>query len=169
MSMDFKIIRIALGIIVIIFLSKTNAFSQINNQKKMSTNKQLVETYFEKWSSGTGNFFDLLDENVQWTISGSSALSKIYTSKKQLIDEVIDPLNERLSKRIVPSIRNIYQDSNTVIAIWDGSATALDGQPYNVSYAWFMEMKDGKIVKVTAFLDTLDFETIFKRIKVPAN
>ena len=56
MSMDFKIIRIALGIIVIIFLSKTNAFSQINNQKKMSTNKQLVETYFEKWSSGTGSF-----------------------------------------------------------------------------------------------------------------
>ena len=168
MSMYFKIIRIALGIIVI-FLSKTNAFSQINNQKKMSTNKQLVKTYFEKWSSGTGSFFDLLDENVQWTISGSSALSKIYTSKKQLIDEVIDPLNERLSKRIVPSVRNIYQDSNTVIAIWDGSATALDGQPYNVSYAWFMEMKDGKIVKVTAFLDTLDFETIFKRIKVPTN
>lgn len=64
---------------------------------------------------------------MQWTISGSSTLSKTYTSKKQLNDEVIDPLNERLSKRIVPAVRNIYQDGSTVVAIWDGTATALDG------------------------------------------
>jgi len=71
------------------------------------------------------------------------------------LDEVIDPLNKRLSKLIVPTVRSIFEDGNTVIAIWDGAATAADGQPYNVSYAWFMEMKAGKIIKVTAFLDTL--------------
>ena len=71
------------------------------------------------------------------------------------MDEVIDPLNKRLSKLIVPTVRSIFEDGNTAIVIWDGAATAADGQPYNVSYAWFMEMKAGKIIKVTAFLDTL--------------
>lgn len=131
----------------------------------MNNNKTLVASYFQKWATGTGNFFELLDEQVKWTISGSAALSKTYTSKKQLLDEVIDPLNKRLSKLIVPTVRSIFEDDNTVIVIWDGAATAKDGQPYNVSYAWFMEMKAGKIIKVTAFLDTLDFEAIFNRIQ----
>lgn len=147
-----------------IFLMFSLTISAQNN-KKMETNKKLVQSYFQKWATGTGSFFDLLDDKVNWTISGNSSLSKTYTSKKQLLDEVIDPLNERLAKRIVPTVRAIYEDGNTVIAIWDGAATATDGKAYNVSYAWFMEMSNQKIIKVTAFLDTLDFEEIFERIK----
>lgn len=155
--------RIVLTLLSITLLYSFSAFSQ--TKTKMKSNKDLVKTHFQKWATGTGSFFDLLDDQVQWTISGSSKLSKTYTSKKQLLDEVIDPLNKRLSKLIVPTVRSIFEDGNTVIVIWDGAATAADGQPYNVSYAWFMEMKAGKIIKVTAFLDTLDFQEIFNRIK----
>lgn len=131
----------------------------------MNQNQQIILAGFQSWTDGTGSFFDLLSEDVEWTISGSSPLSKIYKSKKALLDEVIDPLNERLSQKIVPHVRESYADGEVVIVIWDGNATAKDGQSYNVSYAWFMTMKEGKIVKVTAFLDTLDFADIFKRIK----
>ena len=158
--------RISFTLLVITFLYSFSAFSQTTKKtKKMNSNKELVKSHFQQWATGRGSFFDLLDDRVQWTISGSSKLSKTYASKKQLLDEVIDPLNKRLSKLIVPTVRSIFEDGNTVIAIWDGAATAADGQPYNVSYAWFMEMKAGKIIKVTAFLDTLDFQEIFDRIK----
>lgn len=131
----------------------------------MNQNQQIILAGFQSWTDGTGSFFDLLSEDVEWTISGSSPLSKIYKSKKALLDEVIDPLNERLAQKIVPHVRESYADGEVVIVIWDGNATAKDGQSYDVSYAWFMTMKEGKIVKVTAFLDTLDFADIFKRIK----
>lgn len=151
-------------IVAILFLTQLSIAQQ--NIIQMEKNKELVRVGFEKWATGSGSFFDLLDDDAHWTISGSSYLSKTYTSKKQLADEVLNPLNDRLSQKIIPTVRALLADGNTVIAIWDGKATALDGKPYSVSYAWFMEMQQGKIVKVTAFLDTLDLEEIFKRIKV---
>jgi hypothetical protein len=32
-----------------------------------------------------------------------------------------------------------HSDGDTVIVLWDGHGTATDGQPYEDSYAWFME------------------------------
>lgn len=77
---------------------------------------QIIMAGFQNWADGTGSFFDLLSEDVHWTISGCSPLSKTYLSKKAL-------------------------------------------------RAWFMRMSDGKIIRVTAFLDTLGFADIFERIK----
>lgn len=151
-------------IVSLLFLTQFSMAQQNNLQQ--DSNKQLIKEGFEKWANGKDSFFDLLAEDAHWTISGSSFLSKTYTSKKQLLDEVINPLNDRLSQKIIPTVREIFADSNTVIAIWDGKAIALDGKPYNVSYSWFMKMQQGKIIKVTAFLDTLGLEEIFKRVKV---
>jgi ketosteroid isomerase-like protein len=110
-------------------------------------------------------FFDLLDPNIKWTISGHSTFSKIYNNKEVFIAEVIKPLNERLSVKIKPSIRNIYAEKDTVVVLWDGVAVAKDGKPYINSYAWFLKMKNGKIVEAVAFFDTADLEDIFNRIQ----
>lgn len=77
---------------------------------------------------------------------------------------VITPFNKRLSKPLRPTVRNIYTDGDTVIALFDGEGTALDGKPYRNTYAWFMQMRDGKIVRVTAFFDTIEFTDFWKRI-----
>jgi ketosteroid isomerase-like protein len=129
-----------------------------------AANKKIIKAGFDRWAKGQGSFFDLLTDDMQWTISGSTILSKTYTSKKQFLDEVIDPLNQRLSKRITPTVRGLYAEGNMVIALIDGQAVAKDDRPYNMAYAWFMEMKNGKIVKVTAFLDGLQFDDIMKRL-----
>jgi ketosteroid isomerase-like protein len=34
----------------------------------------------------------------------------------------------------------------------------------NATYAWFMEMHDGKITKVTAFLDNIKFANVMKLV-----
>lgn len=130
-------------------------------------NKKIIAAAYQKWHDGTGNFFDLVAEDVKWTITGTSPLSKTYTSKKQFMDEVINPLNKRLSKKIVPTVIGLYADGNVVVALWRGEATATDGKPYNVMYSWHLTMNKGKIVQATAFLDLLEFSDIFKRIKIP--
>ncbi|WP_225871044.1 nuclear transport factor 2 family protein [Pedobacter frigiditerrae] len=134
--------------------------------KKSATmeNKILIQEGFNKWASGTGNFFDLLADDIQWTITGSTPLSKTYVSKKQFMDEVIIPLNDRLSKKITPKVTGLYADGNIVVALWDGKATAADGKPYNASYSWTMEIKNKKIVRVVAFLDGIEFADIMRRI-----
>ena len=127
-------------------------------------NKKIIQAGFDRWAKGEGSFFDLLVDDVQWTINGSAPLSKTYTSKQQFLDEVINPLNQRLSKKIVPSVRKLYAEGDVVIALIDGKATAKDGKSYNMSYAWFMTMKNGKIIQVDAFLDGIQFADIMKRI-----
>ncbi|MET1056695.1 MAG: nuclear transport factor 2 family protein [Pedobacter sp.] len=130
-----------------------------------TANKEAIRLGFEKWTAGTGSFFDLLHDDMVWTITGSTPLSKTYNGKKEFIDQVIDPLNQRLSKKIVPTVRGIYGDGDMVIAHWDGVATAKDGKPYLSSYSWYMQMDKGKIVRVTAFLDGIEFADIMKRLK----
>ncbi len=127
-------------------------------------NKEIISKAFADWANGTGSFFDLLDENAEWTITGSSPISKTYTSRQQFLDEAITPINERLSARIVPKVRGIYADGDMVVVLWDGTATAKDGTPYNNTYSWFMTMKDGRIVEVVAFFDTIDFTEFWNRI-----
>ncbi|WP_200837117.1 nuclear transport factor 2 family protein [Dyadobacter sp. 3J3] len=131
-----------------------------------ASNKKAVQEGFDHWEKGTGSFFDLLANNMQWTITGTTPFSKTYKGKKPFMEEVIVPLNERLAKKIVPSVRGLYADGDMVIALWDGKATAKDGKPYNASYSWYMQMKDGKIVNVVAFLDGMEFTNIMDRIPV---
>lgn len=129
-------------------------------------NKKIIRAGFDRWAEGKASFFDLLSEDVQWTISGSAPLSKTYTSKKQFISEVIEPLNSRLSKKIKPTVRALYAEGDVVIALMDGQATTTDQKPYNMSYAWIMQMKASKIIKVTAFLDGIKFAEVMQRITV---
>jgi uncharacterized protein len=93
-------------------------------------------------------------------------ISKTYTSRKQFLDEATAPLSARLSKQITPKVRALYADGDTVIALWDGTAVAKDGKPYNNTYSWYMTMKNDRIVKAIAFFDTLELEDIWKRISI---
>lgn len=127
-------------------------------------NKKLIQQAFEQWASGNGNFFDLLTDDVQWTITGSSPFSKTYTGKQQFINETVTPLTSRLAKPIVPKIRGVYADGDVVIALWDGTATAKDGKPYRNTYCWTMTLKNGRITHVVAFLDLMEYMDVLKRI-----
>lgn len=135
-------------------------------QSDEGKNKEIIHEGFAKWANGTGNFFDPLADDVEWTIIGSSPGSKTYASRKQFLEEVIEPLDERLSVKIVPRVRGIYADDDMVIALWDGTATARDGKPHNNTYSGYMTMKNGRVLKVVAFFDTINLADLWKRIPV---
>ena len=62
-------------------------------------------------------------------------------------------------------IRSVYADGDTVIVCWDGRGIANDGQPYENSYAWFMTMRDGKVIDGTAFYDSISFNDLWTRVQ----
>jgi uncharacterized protein len=128
-------------------------------------NKQRVHAAFEAWRNGTGSPFDLLASNVKWTIVGNAPVSHTYNSKQEFMDIVIKPFNARMSQRLIPSMRHIYVDGDTVIALFDAEGTARDGKPYRNTYTWYMKMEGNAIVEVIAFFDSIEFTDFWNRIK----
>jgi ketosteroid isomerase-like protein len=66
------------------------------------------------------------------------------------LDEVIHPFNARLRTPLVPTVRDIFADGDTVLTLFD----AADGLPYRNTYTWYFWMTNGKVVKAIAFFDT---------------
>jgi ketosteroid isomerase-like protein len=129
-----------------------------------SRNRQIVEASFKAWSDGTGSPFDLLADDARWTIVGRSAAAKTYESREAFMREVIRPFNARMKAPLEPSIRRVYADGDTVVVFFDAQGTARDGQPYANTYAWFLELRDGKVVEASAFFDTLEFNALWARV-----
>ena len=90
--------------------------------------------------------------------------SREYASKHEYLEEFVKPFGARFlaSERFRPTnIRSVHADGNTVIVLWDGRGIAIDGKPYENTYAFFMQMRDGKVVDVTALTDSISLNELF--------
>jgi hypothetical protein len=128
-------------------------------------NMKVIQASFDAWRDGTGSVFDLLVPEAKWTIVGNAPVSRTYTSRQEFLDLVISPFNARLSRRLVPKVRGLYSDGDMVIALFDAEATARDGKPYRNTYTWYMRVRDGRIIEVIAFFDTMEFTDFWTRVK----
>ncbi|WP_426753996.1 nuclear transport factor 2 family protein [Myxococcus sp. Y35] len=133
-----------------------------------SRNKARVMEKFEAWASGTGSPYELLAEDATWTITGRSLASKTYPSHEAFMSEVIRPFNARMRVGLKPTVHRIYAEGDTVTILFDARGTARDGVPYENTYAWFLEMHDGKVTKATAFFDSLTFNELWTRVEPAA-
>lgn len=138
---------------------------QATDKDLETRNKQTINAAFDAWINGTGSPFDLLDPNAKWTIVGNAPVSRTYNSKQEFLDTVIKPFNARLSQRLIPRVRHIYADRDTVIALFDAEGMTRDGKPYRNTYTWYMRIESGAIVEVTAFFDTIEFTDFWTRVK----
>lgn len=133
-----------------------------------ASNKALVRAGFERWQNGTGSPFELLVSDAEWTIVGSSPLSKTYR-RQEFIDQVIGPFNARMATPLVPTVHGIYADGDMVVIYFDAAATANDGVPYHNTYTWYFRMHEGRVVSATAFFDTREFDEFWTRVPPTAN
>jgi ketosteroid isomerase-like protein len=133
----------------------------------IEANRKTVRRAFEAWQDGTSAITDVFAPEMVWRIEGHSVASREYANKQEFIDEVLAPFGARFSagERFRPAtIRSIHADGDTVIVLWDGRGIANDGRPYENSYAWFMKLRDGKVVDGTAFYDSISFNDLWTRV-----
>jgi ketosteroid isomerase-like protein len=160
--------RAAIGLALIFLFTFTSGMERPMQEKAKDAearNREIVRARFDAWRNGTGGVFDLLAPDAKWTIVGNSPVSRTYTSRREFMDVVIHPFNARLSRPLVPNVRAIYADGDTVIALFDAEGTARDGKPYRNTYTWYLRMRDGAIVEAVAFFDTIEFTDFWTRIK----
>jgi len=120
-----------------------------------SENRKLVQDAFTAWARGDGAaFFNLLADDVHWTVIGSTAVSRTYTSKSAFVEGAIKPLSTKLAGPIVPTVRDIIAEGDKIALQWDGRSSGTNGTVYHQTYCWFMRFENGKVKEGTAYLDT---------------
>jgi uncharacterized protein len=130
-----------------------------------TSNRERVEKAFRDWQEGTGYITDLLADDLQWTIVGRKEVSGTYHSKEEFLSEVLQPFFARFSEPFRPvTVRGVFADDDTVVVLWDGEGTRLDGKPYENTYAWFMRFREGLVVEATAFFDSIAFNELWSEV-----
>lgn len=127
-------------------------------------NRALVIKGMQAWADGTGSPYDLLADDVHWTITGNSLAAKTYPNKEAFLSEVIRPFNARMRERLIPTVHRTYAEGDTVILHFDARGTARDGVEYANSYAWILRMSEGRIVEAFAFFDSIAFDEFWTRV-----
>ncbi|WP_285779272.1 nuclear transport factor 2 family protein [Microtetraspora sp. NBRC 13810] len=144
------------------------AITRESSGKCSETDRRIVRQAFDAWRKGTGSVTDVFAPDIVWRIEGRSLISKVYRGKQQFMNEVMLPFVARFDKSpypFRPSINAVLCEGDTVIVYWDGRGIANDGRPYENSYAWFMKMRNGKVVYGTAFYDSIAFNDLWTRVR----
>lgn len=118
-------------------------------------NKRLVRAAFRLWEEGdSGPFFDLIAEDVRWTVIGSTPVSGIYMSKQALVAAAFGPLLERLDGPLMIRFVDLAADGDKVFLRFESSGVAKSGLHYDQVYCFAMVMHERRIVEIVAYLDT---------------
>ena len=125
-------------------------------------NKRLVREAFRPWEQGdSGPFFDLVADDVVWTVIGSTPVSGVYHSKQALLDKAFLPLLERLDGSLKTRFIDLAADGDRVILRHESTGVAKTGVHYDQVYCFAMVMRDGKITEIVAYLDTELLSRVF--------
>lgn len=120
-----------------------------------SRNRALITGVFERFVAGDAKpFFDLVADDVRWTVIGSTEISGTFESKRAFITGAMGKLTAGLAEPIQGSIAAISADGDRVIVQWAGGAPIKGGGRYRQTYCWVMRLDNGKVVETTAYLDT---------------
>ena len=120
-----------------------------------SGNGKLVADAFAAWEDGDyGPFFEIVADDVTWTVIGSTRISGTYHGKQAFLDGAVGPIHDALAGPIRASVVNVFEDGDHVVLQWTGESTIKSGGPYRQVYCWVMRLAGGKIVESTAYLDT---------------
>ncbi|MES0885277.1 nuclear transport factor 2 family protein [Roseibium sp. SCP14] len=119
------------------------------------SNKQLVRQAFQPWEQGdSGPFFDLVADDVKWTVIGSTPVSGVYHSKQDLIDRAFGPLLKKLEGRMTTRLVDIAGEGEKVFLQFTSYGVTKSGLKYNQTYCFAMVVRNDRIAEIVAYIDT---------------
>lgn len=118
-------------------------------------NKRCIQDAFVAWVEGDGMaFFNLLADDATWTVLGNCPISGTYVGRQRLIEGALKPQREKLVGPPTPKVINLIAEGDTVVIQWVGSGVTKRGRQYNNNYCYVVQMRNGRIIGGTAYLDT---------------
>ncbi|GAP82655.1 putative ketosteroid isomerase [Rosellinia necatrix] len=114
---------------------------------------------------GTKKFFEYVDDNVHWQVTGQHRFSGTWTTKEDYYNATWANINLLLQppgyKLTCPTIVVDAETGWSVIEMKTVGVTTKGGVPYDQHYSWHCRWNtDGKIVEAKAFLDADHLEKV---------
>jgi uncharacterized protein (TIGR02246 family) len=120
-----------------------------------STNKQALQAVFEAMAAGnTRPFGELMADDCCWVSPGQSAWSGTWRGKKAMNEQLFGPLYRRFTGKYTNHATRFIADGDFVAVECRGQATLKSGEPYNNTYCFVCEFRNGKLIQVTEYMDT---------------
>ena len=126
-------------------------------EDNMSTeeNKRLMQQVFDELAKGNSQaLVEVLADDVDWHVTGTTKFSRTYSGKATLINELVGPLFSLIADQLTMVADRFIADDNYVVVEARGKATTKTGRHYNNKYCFVFRIEDRQIKEVTEYMDT---------------
>ncbi|KUJ66848.1 limonene-1,2-epoxide hydrolase [Streptomyces albus subsp. albus] len=107
----------------------------------------------------TGEFAALREfftPETTWTLAGDLPVSKTYTGPDGILDEFVPAMVARLDPDSIKlDFHGVIAEGDRVLAEWDNHAMSVSGRRYHQHCLAIFTVRDGRIVAVREYFDTL--------------
>jgi len=126
----------------------------------VAENKQLIERWYQALAEGDfDTIFDMHHDDVVYNMVGNTPVSGRIHGKDACCNGMI---NQKLLEKLVPDrIRFatkwtiVAAEGDRVVGLMQGGGPTKDGQNYEQTYCEIFTIRDGKIVEMHNFFDTV--------------
>tara|TARA_Y100000768_G_scaffold347916_1_gene296541 strand:- start:137 stop:598 length:462 start_codon:yes stop_codon:yes gene_type:complete len=126
-------------------------------------NKQLIEKWYHALADGDfETIFDMHHENVVYNMLGSTPVSGRIYGKDACCNGMI---GQKLLEKLIPEEvkfskewKIIAAEDDRVVGVMKGGGPCKNGEDYEQTYCEIFTIRDGKIIELHAFFDTVLIE-----------
>ena len=118
-------------------------------------NKTTLKNMFAELAKGNGQaLVDALDDDIEWTLTGTTSISNVYKGKQSVLEDFLAPIMEQMDGHMEITPDNFIADGDYVALQGRGKARTKSGVDYNNTYCWVYKFRGGKIISIVEYLDT---------------
>ncbi len=118
-----------------------------------SPNKQLARAFLNALSKGDVDAMSkIISPDIEAVATGTSVLSAQRDYAAVL--EAVASLKQATKDGIAVDIVSLTEEEDRIVCEWKGSSELVTGTPYNNEYVFIFYVKDGKVRRMTEYMDT---------------
>ena len=127
----------------------------IDTALSFTSNRERLQYVFSETAKGNGQpFLDALADDAHWTIIGTTGWSKTYRGKAAILKDLIAPLRRVLAPPLRTHARRMIAEGDIVVVEGRGENITRDGRPYENTYCYVFEFREGEVAMLTEYADT---------------
>ena len=121
----------------------------------MTNAKGVLEHAFAETAKGNGRpFIDMLADDVEWEIIGSTDWSRTFHGKPNVVADLLRPLGDQFDGPNTVEATRFIADGDFVAVEGRNLSTTRRGDAYPNRYCWIFEMRGDCAVRVIEYCDT---------------
>jgi len=118
-------------------------------------NKRLLERAYAGAAAGDSQLlFEMLADDVVWTVMGTATWSGTFRGKAELMERLLKPLGEVLDGPLAVTAERMIAEGELVAVQASIHNRTKAGEPYPNHYFNLFRFEAGKIVEVSEYADT---------------